>query len=261
MNCFFSFGHCQTRVQELETALEAKDNEILRSLKASHKTSCRGVIQNGVNCNPNSNSLPGDNFESYDQRKNHSELILDPDQMGSLTSNPLFSRKLENVSFTDDMDVKYTKKGTSTSVDNNKTDDYFVMDEDEDSSKFSMVPLGLSNPTSKHQRSEKAHDPKSSQLRSEVLCGVDRQTTLHRLDSLEEHLGSGTGINSYQGKTPAALEEGVTLLLDEVTQVEPMLNIRKESPSLLSLSKPGIFFLLTIGVCIEPDIMQKLKSS
>lgn len=261
MNCFFSFGHCQTRVQELETALEAKDNEILRSLKASHKTSCRGVIQNGVNCNPNSNSLPGDNFESYDQRKNHSELILDPDQMGSLTSNPLFSRKLENVSFTDDMDVKYTKKGTSTSVDNNKTDDYFVMDEDEDSSKFSMVPLGLSNPTSKHQRSEKAHDPKSSQLRSEVLCGVDRQTTLHRLDSLEEHLGSGTGINSDQGKTPAALEEGVTLLLDEVTQVEPMLNIRKESPSLLSLSKPGIFFLLTIGVCIEPDIMRKLKSS
>jgi len=70
---------------------------------------------------------------------------------------------------------------------------------------------------------------------------MSKETRVHGLDNLVEHLGSRTGSNNDTGKTPAALDEDVTLLLDDVTEVEPpMLNIRKEFPSPLPLSEPGI---------------------
>ena len=81
-------------------------------------------------------------------------------------------------------------------------------------------------------------------MRSQVASEMSKEIRVRGLDNLVEHSGSRTGINNDMGKTPAALDEDVTLLLDDdhdVTEVEsPMLNIRKESPSPLSLSEPGI---------------------
>lgn len=229
----------QTRLQELETALEVKDNEVLRSLKASKKNSCKGVIQNGVNSNSNSSSLPANDFSSQDQEKQLPAPMLNSGQTGSLTSNPSCSRKLENFSFTNDMDVNYTKKATSSMVHNKERNEYFLIDEDD--SIFSTAPPGLSDRNAKYQTSEDVTKQKSTPLRSKVASDMSKETGVHGLNNLVEHLGSRTGINNDMGKAPAALDEDVTLLLDDVIEVEPpMLNIRKESPSPLPLSEPGI---------------------
>lgn len=228
----------KTRLQELETALEVKDNEVLRSLKASKKNSCKGVIQNGVNSNSNSSSLPANDFSSQDQEKQLPAPMLNSGQTGSLTSNPSCSRKLENFSFTNDMDVNYTKKATSSMVHNKERNEYFLIDEDD--SIFSTAPPGLSDRNAKYQTSEDVTKQKSTPLRSKVASEMSKETGVHGLNNLVEHLGSRTGINNDMGKAPAALDEDVTLLLDDVIEVEPpMLNIRKESPSPLPLSEPG----------------------
>lgn len=229
------FVHYQTRLQELETALEVKDNEVLRSLKASKKSSSKRVIQNAVNCNSSSNPLPANNFPSEDQEKQLSGSKLTSDQTGSLTSNPLCSRKLEKFSFTNHM--KSNKKGTSTMVLDKGRDDYFLIDED--SSKFSTVPCGLSNPVSRCQIGEDVTAQTTTPLRSEEASDLNKETKVHRLDNLVGHLGSKTGINNDVGKTHATLDKDVILVPDDVTEVEPMLNIRKESPSPLPLSEPG----------------------
>ncbi|GLT71110.1 hypothetical protein SLA2020_431510 [Shorea laevis] len=170
----------KTRLQELETALEVKDNEVLRSLKASKKNSCKGVIQNGVNSNSNSSSLPANDFSSQDQEKQLPAPMLN------------------------------------------------------------SAPPGLSDRNAKYQTSEDVTKQKSTPLRSKVASDMSKETGVHVLNNLVEHLGSRTGINNDMGKAPAALDEDVTLLLDDVIEVEPpMLNIRKESPSPLPLSEPG----------------------
>ncbi|KAE7999442.1 hypothetical protein FH972_003875 [Carpinus fangiana] len=231
----------KTRLQELETALEVKDNQVLRSLKASKKNRCKGVIQNGVNSNSNSNSLPANDFSSQDQEKQLSAPILNSGQTGSLTSNPLCSRKLENFSFTNNMAVNYTKKVKSSMALNKERDEYILIDEDD--SKNFTAPLGLSDPNAKYQTSEDITGQKSTPLSSQVASDMSKEIRVHGLDNLVEHSGSRTGTNNDMGKTPAALDEDVTLLLDDdhdVTEVEsPMLNIRKESPSPLPLSEPG----------------------
>nr|POE83757.1 e3 ubiquitin-protein ligase rnf5 [Quercus suber] len=183
----------KTRLQELETALEVKDNEVLRSLKASKKSSSKRVIQNAVNCNSSSNPLPANNFPSEDQEKHLSGSKLTSDQTGSLTSNPLCSRKLEKFSFTNHM--KSNKKDVTEQT--------------------------------------------TTPLRSEEASDLNKETKVHRLDNLVGHLGSKTGINNDMGKTHATLDKDVILVPDDVTEVEPMLNIRKESPSPLPLSEPG----------------------
>ena len=241
------FVHYQTRLQELETALEVKDNEVLRSLKASKKSSSKWVIQNAVNCNSSSNPLPANNFPSEDQEKQLSGSKLTSDQTGSLTSNPLCSRKLEKFSFTNHM--KSNKKGTSAMVLDKGRDDYFLIDEDSskfstvpcglDSTKFSTVPCGLSNPVSRCQIGEDVTEQTTTPLRSEEASDLNKETKVHRLDNLVGHLGSKTGINNDVGKTHATLDKDVILVPDDVTEVEPMLNIRKESPSPLPLSEPG----------------------
>ncbi|KAL0008418.1 hypothetical protein SO802_009920 [Lithocarpus litseifolius] len=225
----------KTRLQELETALEVKDNEVLRSLKASKKSSSKRVIQNAVNCNSSSNPLPANNFPSEDQEKHLSGSKLTSDQTGSLTSNPLCSRKLEKFSFTNHM--KFNKKGTSAMVLDKGRDDYFLIDED--SSKFSTVPCGLSNPDSRCQIGEDVTEQTTTPLRSEEASDLNKETKVHRLDNLVGHLGSKTGINNDMRKTHATLDKDVILVPDDVTEVEPMLNIRKESPSPLPLSEPG----------------------
>jgi hypothetical protein len=223
----------------LETSLEEKDNKDLRSLKASKKNSCKVVTQNGVNSNSNSNYLPANDFSSQDQEKQLSAPILNSGQTGCLTSNPSCYRKLENFSFTNDMDVNYTKKATSSMAVNKERHEYFLIDEDD--SKFSTAPRGLSDPNAKYQTNEDVAEQKSTPLRSQVASDMSKETRVHGLDNLVEHLGSRTGSNNDTGKTPAALDEDVTLLLDDVTEVEPpMLNIRKEFPSPLPLSEPGI---------------------
>ncbi|KAK4593846.1 hypothetical protein RGQ29_017789 [Quercus rubra] len=237
----------KTRLQELETALEVKDNEVLRSLKASKKSSSKRVIQNAVNCNSSSNPLPANNFPSEDQEKQLSGSKLTSDQTGSLTSNPLCSRKLEKFSFTSHM--KSNKKGTSAMVLDKGRDDYFLIDEDSskfstvpcglDSSKFSTVPCGLSNPVSRCQIGEDVTEQTTTPLMSEEASDLNKETKVHRLDNLVGHLGSKTGINNDVGKTHATLDKDVILVPDDVTEVEPILNIRKESPSPLPLSEPG----------------------
>ncbi|XP_028118357.1 CBS domain-containing protein CBSCBSPB1-like [Camellia sinensis] len=52
--------HYQVRIQELKTAVEVKDNEVSRALKASKKTILEGDVLNDVDWNSNSSSISED---------------------------------------------------------------------------------------------------------------------------------------------------------------------------------------------------------
>ncbi|CAL5391900.1 unnamed protein product [Camellia sinensis] len=52
--------HYQARIQELKTAVEVKDNEVSRALKASKKTILEGDVLNNVDWNSNSSSISED---------------------------------------------------------------------------------------------------------------------------------------------------------------------------------------------------------
>ncbi|KAF5451657.1 hypothetical protein F2P56_026747 [Juglans regia] len=229
----------KTRVQELETALEVKENKVLRSLKASKKSIINGFNENVVNCNCNCNSWATKNFSSQGQERQLSASMLNSDERGGLTGNPSCSRKMENFSFANDMNVNYTKKSSSTMAVNREKDEYFLIDED--ASKFNTASLGPSIP-------EELTEQKST-LRSEVPSDMNKETTVwHGQDNMEENLGSRTSINNDMVKTPATLDEDVMLPLNDITQVEPKLNIRRESPSPLPLSEPG-------GICFSGGLL------
>ncbi|KAG2720436.1 hypothetical protein I3760_02G035000 [Carya illinoinensis] len=232
----------KTRVQELETALEVKENEVLRSLKASKKSISNGFNENVVNCNCNSNSWATKIFLSQGQERQLSASMLNSDERGGLNGNPSCSRKMENFSLANDLNVNYTKKSLSTMAVNREKDEYFLIDED--ASKFNTAPSGPSNP--EELTRENLTEQKST-LRSDVPSDMNKEATVwHGRDNMEENLGSRTPINMV--KTPATLDEDVMLPLDDITQVEPKLNIRRESPSPLPLSEPG-------GICFSGGLL------
>ncbi|KAL6124126.1 hypothetical protein ACLB2K_076641 [Fragaria x ananassa] len=177
----------KTRVQESESAVEVKDNEVLRALKASRQTRGERVIQNNV---------------SY-----------------------------SSLQFI--MDANSTKDGTGTSAHDEERDMVSLIDDDD--SKFSTTRHGLSNANVKDPLCERSTSQKSSMLRSGVGSDSTNETSVHRPRKLEEPLASVTGKKTYIAQPPAA----DVVILDDVEEVRPVLNIIKESPITQALPRPG----------------------
>lgn len=218
-------------------AVEVKDNEDLRDLKASKKTWGEGVMQNGVQCNFKSMSV---NNSSEDQREHLYAPKRKLNKTENLENDLLCHRRTENFNFTDHMDANCTKDGTRTPAHDNVRDAYSLIDED--ASKVSTTNHGLSNLNLKEQTYDGVAIQKCTQLRSEAASDTKKETSVIGLSTLVEPFGSITGTSKNTAKTPAA-DTADVVILDDVEQVQPIFNIRKESPIPQPLPSPGILLM------------------
>ncbi|KAL6126232.1 hypothetical protein ACLB2K_074283 [Fragaria x ananassa] len=217
----------KTRVQDLESAVEVKDNEVLRALKASRQTRGERVIQNNVSCKYDSVSV---NNSSEDQSKQFAPMHK-LDRIGNFPTDPLC--QTVHFNFISPMDANSTKDGTGTSAHDEERDMVSLIDDD--ASKFSTTRHGLSNANMKDPLCERSTSQKSSMMRSGVGSDSTNETSVHRPRKLEEPLASVTGKMTYIAKPPAA----DVVILDDVEEVRPVLNIIKESPITQALPRPG----------------------
>ncbi|GAV85473.1 zf-RING_2 domain-containing protein [Cephalotus follicularis] len=234
----------KARVQQLDTAVEVKDNKDLRALKASKKASCKGDIQDGNN--GGLNSLP----EHYSLPESRTEQLSIPsnnwDQTRSLINDRSHSRKAEEDNYNNDKGANYTKKPTSNMAQYKERDAQFLVDGA--AVKFSTAVQGLSNPDFKHQTRVKGTHQCTAPT-SEAIYDINGEAEKQETGNLDG-LGSRIAVNSDKGST-AAMEKDVILLSDDIEEVQPKLNTKKESSSPFPLSKPAD--ICFSGGLIGPD--------
>ncbi|GMN45067.1 hypothetical protein TIFTF001_014258 [Ficus carica] len=225
------------RVKELEIAVEVRDNEVLRELKASKKTRLEGVVTDGLNCK--SDSLVN-NYVTKEQDKQSFVPGLNLERSGSLQDDLLCPRKVQNYKLADCVDMDYTQDGPK------ETDACYLTNVDV--SKSFTVIQDLPNTTSKSQITEDVTDFKSTLKMSNATFDVKQETSVCQDSKPDVPLSSRTSVDNTTKTFVVDIDDDVTLLGDDVTQVKPTLNIRKESPTSLPLSNPG-------GICFSGGLV------
>ncbi|KDP28563.1 hypothetical protein JCGZ_14334 [Jatropha curcas] len=215
----------KTKVQELEMIVEVKDNEALRALKDSKKGHCKEVNANDTTAGPNAFYLSY--FSSVDQKEKHFKSEVKLDQTKNSNSD------LGNFDILNDLGSNSTKEWAAIVALNKERDTCFLIDEA--APEFPTVHV-LSDTNSKHSTSE---DVKSTLPKSEAVSSINSKAKVSGLTYQNGMFGLRACSNSDKGDPLAATDEEVTLLHDDEKHFQSMLNIKKESPSLNSLSKPG----------------------
>lgn len=250
-----SCGHHQTRVQELETAIEAKDNEVLRALRVSKKTSKKGSFESFDNevlralKVSKETSRKGEVLKGSEDKVNSLSNCISLEDEMEQCSLPIYSldeparvpndfpcsTKRENFNTIEEINPDHTKEGLSTN--SHKKERNAVLYED--TSRFSSAVLGLSSPDSQYETiADVVH--KSNVARIGVIPGKSKEDGVH--SNMPEILGPRAGIDSDKCIMPIVdIDEDVPLIVDDSSQNQPFLNIRKTFSSPIPLTKPGIF--------------------
>lgn len=215
------------RVQELEKAIEDKDNEVLRGLKDANKQG----VQGSVCCKCNMVSAKNKPAAS-------------PDASGSIASQinePLSSRKEKIFDFvsdvhTSDLTLVDTAKDMSSSM-NKKT------------SEFSHIEHANLNSSIERQISEEGN--RMSYHPQLTSCNLLRKKAPERTTNPMNTLPPAATANNIV-RTAVPGDECMPLLVEDTAEPEPVLiNIRRESSSHISLNKPvGLSFS---GGLLGPD--------
>lgn len=222
----------QARIQELEIAVEVKDNEILRSLKAPKKDTPGTGLPNGAKRNSNSSSI-----------NKHPDCLLEEpaqqkfcfDQIES-TTNHLFSRKIEKLKPSKDASITNAKDDRSTIAVDKVKHSYVILDEDEpEVSTVANDMREISQPDLEHQilgdfaveksclsKPEAASDTKGEVYRPCDSAGVSGSK------SIEMMLTSS-----------AAIDKDTVLILDDIKQVQSFVSVEQEIPSPVPIYQPG----------------------
>lgn len=218
----------QTRVQELETAIEVKDNEALRALKGCKKSNCEMNVPNGVDRNSSSSFINRCSLE--DQTKGTAAPQTHLDQIKSVSNGLFSSRKMKEFK---------TSKDTCTS----KSKDYVLIDEDEPN--ISASVHDFLNLDSAPQTNEGATVEKSCLSRQGIAFDAKYNVQVHRSGSKEDgDIGSRSATKGDTTNTPIGdVDDDVVLLFDS-TYGQPLLNIKKDVTSRLPETQPGMVFVL-----------------
>lgn len=216
-----SYDHYQVRVQELEKAIEDKDNEVLRGLKDSKKARIQGV--------------EGSFCWKCNMISSKTKLAASPDGLGSTASQinePLSSRQGQGKLFEFAGDVR---KSDLTSVDTAK-DVYSSMD------KNTLVPSKVEHANVNHNRehriSEEEAGPRSYHPQL-TACNLVRKKAAERTTNPVNDMPSTATVN-IRGTTAVPRDERMPLVIEDTAECEPTrINIRRESSSHLSLNKSG----------------------
>lgn len=225
----------QARIQELEIAVEVKDNEILRALKASKNDSPGTGLPNGAKQNSSSSSInkhPDCLLEEPAQQK----FCLD--QIESTTSQ-LFSRKIEKLKPSKDASVTNAKDDRGTVAVDKGKHSCVILDEDEpEVSTVTNDMHEISQPDLEHQILGDIAVKKS--YFSKPAAASDTKGEVYRPRDSAGVSGSKSGSTSERMPTSsAAMDEDTVLILDDIKQVQSFVSVEQEIPSPVPIYQPG----------------------
>ncbi|CBI40405.3 unnamed protein product, partial [Vitis vinifera] len=193
----------KTRVQELETAIEVKDNEVLRALIASKKRIDEEANLNSIKCN--FSSSPINDFSPEDCKDQPAVPISKSDQIGNLNNGPLSSKTA----------------GNSNSIKDT------TMHE-------------LPDPYLKPKSTKAVAVQNSSILVPGAASAISRKPLAQGPGNSIGLSGSRTSTEKDMYDAPVAAEDKhVKLLVDDIEQLQPLPQIRKEAPFPIRFAKPG----------------------
>ncbi|KAA8516097.1 hypothetical protein F0562_019276 [Nyssa sinensis] len=222
----------KTRVQELETAVEVKDNEVLRAMKASKKTTREGDKPDGVNLNSNSSSKNRCSLEYQMEEATVPKINLD--QIVTVANDLFSSRKTKKFKHSKDLGTSNTQDDTITG----EMGSYFMIDED--SSEISKSMHELPHPDLKHQTSEDVAVQRDYLSGPESDSDTKKKALAHGPSNKDGVSHSRSDSKGDMANTAsAAMEEDVVLVLDDIKQSQPLFHVKKETPSLVPISQPG----------------------
>ncbi|XP_015582908.2 uncharacterized protein LOC8286683 isoform X1 [Ricinus communis] len=214
----------KTRIQEFEMTVEVKDNEALKALKASKKVHCKEVTLNGAN--DNSSALLSSLFASENKKEKHFKSASISDQTGNFNSDQ------GNLNIISGILADSIKECASIMALNKEIGTSTVMEEApfEHPSVHVLSDTDLEHPLS--------GDVKSILAKSEILSDINSKAKVNGTANPGGKLYTRPCTGTDKGNMSAASTEDEVMLVNDVRYVRPMLNIRKESPS-VSVSKPG----------------------
>ena len=216
--------------------MEVKDNVALRELKASKKTRYEGAIPIGVNSK--SNCIVNNNV-SEDLSKHGFTPMLNLDKLGSLDDDLLHPRKVQNCNLASDCDVHNIQDGFTAMAQNKDKDASSFLDKNV--LKFSTPVSRFLNPELKHQTTEDVVILKPAPKISNATSDMKNKAFLYPYSDPAGPSNLKTNFDKTTKTFAVDVDEDVTLILDDVTQVKPTLNIRKESSTPQAFLNPGMF--------------------
>ncbi|KAE9595460.1 hypothetical protein Lalb_Chr17g0339031 [Lupinus albus] len=220
----------KVRMQELETAAEVKESEYLMSHKASKKAKFSKTLENSINSNYDVS--PSSKYSSKEQRKQISTPQSGKDLSLNNDSRSVQFLNIENSNAAENKALNFGS-GIKTTLSVDKEREFVSIDDDD--SEFTKPLLQLPKHNFKDQ------DLDDVALRKPTL--VKPEATMQGNCNLAE--SSRIDIDIEIPNISAAVMDDVTLL-SNVNQVQPMINIRKESP--LALSNSG-------GICFSGGLL------
>ncbi|OVA16954.1 zinc finger protein [Macleaya cordata] len=230
----------KTRVHELEMALEEKENEVLRALKTSKKTSREGVDVNGVKRTSN---FPGINkCPSEDQMEQSTEPLPNSNQSGGLTNHP--SQFTKTGSSDLHKDVGFACKKATDIIDIDPVRGFSSLTNQNSSELYPAVLVSSSSflkPQTNANFSEDISLQKSCVSRPKSASDTKTGDSMHGQNSRGRFPGSNIGAgNDVSNVSVGAMEEDEMqigqkssgpdiVILDKITSDPPLPQIRKEA--------------------------------
>ncbi|XP_021850473.1 uncharacterized protein [Spinacia oleracea] len=203
----------KTRVQELEIAVETKDNELLRSIKPSKKKHSDDVTLPSVNKSTEPSSVF--KHSTVEQKGKSPTSVIDLDEEDSV--NP-FVVKGTNIK---DDTVNFIGHGGTLPHKEVRHYDYLIHDEDE--------PQKADSSKDRYDQKCKSSEP--------VNC-ANKEDWMHQPDNQFGLFGSA-GIRNEMLNDHLATKEASGLLLRDIKQVQPSFTSNAETSSPIPLAEPG----------------------
>ncbi|KAG9130570.1 hypothetical protein Leryth_011831 [Lithospermum erythrorhizon] len=218
-------GKLKARVLELECAIEAKDNEALRSLKVSRNTSTNVNLQN---------DFPRDAQISkcFGEGQGVSPAVTSVNVDEVVVSNPTMRGQMKylKVPNNNNDDDK-----TASSLDQNKLEkDVILLEEDEDELETSRHPNGTS---ARYAKRKNMSDVFQIHDLSSTVVSLDEKSDMqeHELGSRENDLGSMNFKNTKEHRYPDVVDD----FMHDFEPVQSSFSIRKENVSTVPVAQPG----------------------
>lgn len=221
----------------METTLEAKDNEVLRTLISSRKRIVAEADPNGINCNFSSSLL---NEVSPDDRRDQPVVLISKsDQVGNLSSGPLSSKATGELNSTKAKSANYTSSNVNVVSLGQDIDSCILINEDvlEISATMHELPnLNLKPKPSKNMAFQK------SNIVPGAASDMEGKPLTHGSDNWVGLSSSRTSTKADISDAPVSAEDKpAKLLVNDIEQLQPLPQIIKEAPFPLRFAKPGTY--------------------
>lgn len=222
----------------METAIEVKDNEVLRALIASKKSIDEEANLNSIKCN--FSSSPINDFSPEDCMDQPAVPISKSDQIGNLNNGPLSSKTAGNLNSIKDTSVNYSKSNVNVVALDQDIDSYLLIDEDV--LEISAAMHELPDPYLKPKSTKAVAVQNSSILVPGAASDISGKHLAQGPGNSIGLSGSRTSTKKDTYDAPVAAEDKhVKLLVDDIEQLQPLPQIRKEAPFPIRFAKPGIY--------------------